>query len=210
MPGRQQRSSEPPASSAECRPLGGSTISDVRAPVRLTETNSRCRRRRRPIRFPAPRACRGPAFRIAALSNSARCASVKNSWLAYLGERCSGVWFRRSRCPADRVRPKAFSARAQLREPEPMFARRDTAMTALKAAAAIASVIVEPKKRSRMMLSPSPLRSYCSGSWSSNPDALSLVSGSGPLPCAKARSSRRAVRMIVGKPIFPSMQRGSE
>ena len=51
---------------------------------------------------------------------------------------------------------------------------------------------------------------HCSGSSSAKPDALSLVAGSGPFPSANARSSNRAALMIVGKPIFPSMQRGSE
>ena len=80
---------------------------------------------------------------------------------------------------------------------------------ALPAAAARAAVITELKNRSRMMVSFFLAVCYCNGSSPIKPVALSFVAGSEPRPCAKARSSMRAARIIAGKPMFPSMQRGS-
>jgi hypothetical protein len=69
------------------RPFGGSTIFEVRAPVRLVE--------RKAARLYAPLISRSVAKRLRVadrvLSNSARCASVKNSWFANSAGRCNAV-----------------------------------------------------------------------------------------------------------------------
>jgi hypothetical protein len=75
--------------------LGGSTLGDVRAPARFVLKNTR-----------AIIAVIGGAGRVSPIAlDSARCASVKNSRFAYLAG-VRAYQFRRSKSPADRVRPK--------------------------------------------------------------------------------------------------------
>src|ERR1700680_2502623 len=83
------------------------------------------------------------------LSNSARCAAVKNSWLAYLGERCRGVSDSSVQMPCRSGSPQGvFSAGASAD-----VRLMDSEMTAPKAAAENATVITEPENLSRMMVS---------------------------------------------------------
>src|ERR1700674_1750376 len=96
------------------------------------------------------------------LSNSARCASVKNSWFAYLAGRCRAVsnssvqmpW--RSGSPQGVVSGGAGAGAGALTEAAGAWADvgvTDTETAAPTAVAAMASVIVEPEKRSSMMAS---------------------------------------------------------
>ena len=66
-------------------------MSEVRAPVCLTDIN--CALYAPATSSSVPRSTRlsRPSSAARSLSSSARCASVKNSWFAYLGERCKGV-----------------------------------------------------------------------------------------------------------------------
>src|SRR5262249_37174150 len=73
------------------RPLGGSTIIEVRAPVRLWDLNTSLYEPETSNSVPRSARLSFPGSAARALSNSACCVAVKNSWLAYLAGRCNGV-----------------------------------------------------------------------------------------------------------------------
>ena len=106
----------------------------------------------------APHACRGRAAPIAARSNSARCASVKNSWFAYLAERCRGVSVSSVQMPCRSGSPQGvFSAGARRRagsrrslSRRPRDGHRNDGADS---GPAMATVIIEPENLSRMMVS---------------------------------------------------------
>src|SRR5258707_15057641 len=74
------------------RPSGGSTISDVRAPTCLLDTKTAWLYARGTSNsVPRSAGLASPYSTDRCLSSSSRCASVKNSWLAYFGGRCKAV-----------------------------------------------------------------------------------------------------------------------
>src|SRR5262249_44167397 len=92
-------------------------------------------------------------------SNSARCATVKNSWSAYLAERCSGVSVSSVQMPCKSGSPQGvFSAGNDAVETVGAWAEVrvvDTEMAAL-ATPAMATVIIEAESRSRIDDLPAP------------------------------------------------------
>src|SRR5712671_3938359 len=89
-------------------------------------------------------------------SNSARCASVKNSWFAYLAGRCRGVSNSSVQMPCRSGSPQEVFSAGAVAEAAGAWADvpvMDADMAAPTAAATIATVIVEPEKRSSMIIS---------------------------------------------------------
>src|SRR5258706_15418707 len=101
------------------------------------------------------------------MSNSARWASVKNSWFANLGDRWNGVSVSLVQMPCKSGSPQGVlsawieGAGARADGACADIGVTDAAMTALTAAAAMATVIVELKNLSRMMVSFCPAVCYC-------------------------------------------------
>src|ERR1700730_7533373 len=129
------------------------------------------------------------------LSNSARCASVKNSWFAYLAGRCRGVSNSSVQMPCRSGSPQdVFSAgTGVVTEAAGAWADvpvMDTEITAPTAVAAMATVIVKPEKRSSMMVSFRYALCYYTGSCVRRPQNPLAVSGAahedaaGPFPVA--------------------------
>src|SRR5262249_15487337 len=101
-------------------------------------------------------------------SNSARWASVKNSWVAYLDERCRGVSVSSVQMPCRSGSPQGvvsagvgFVAEAAATCADDRVMDADT--TTPTAAPATATVIIEPENFSRMMASFCPAIPYGNG-----------------------------------------------
>src|SRR5260370_11887843 len=105
-----------------------------------------------------------PSSAARSLSNSARCTSVKNSWFAYLGERCKGVSDSSVQMACRSGSPHAvFNADAEVAAGAEVFAGTagdcaeirvmETEIVAATATVAIAAVIIGRENQVRMMFS---------------------------------------------------------